>query len=167
MYTVLVNDGNKDEATEFYNEVKEMRVEPMVVIHTSVIKAYLKFDKTKGALEAYLAMLAAGVTPNSYTYTVLIKGLAADPDFFGDAKKYLLEMMDKGKRPNVATFTVVMEGFAKQEDKAAEEEGKTFVQVMMDKGFLPNAKAMMNVLKGRPTPVIRSIMSIVIFTLKQ
>ncbi|KAL6133185.1 hypothetical protein ACLB2K_065422 [Fragaria x ananassa] len=154
MYTALIVDGNLDEAAEFHNEIKETRIDPMVLIHTSVIKAYLKFGKTKGALEAYLAMLAAGVAPNSYTYTVLIKGLAADPNFFGDAKKYLLEMMDKGKRPNVATFTAVIEGFAKQEDKAAEEEGKAFVRVMMDKGFVPNAKAIMNVLKGRPTPKI-------------
>ncbi|KAL6181771.1 hypothetical protein ACLB2K_048420 [Fragaria x ananassa] len=148
MYTALIVDGNLDKAAEFHNEIKETRIDPMVLIHTSVIKAYLKFGKTKGALEAYLAMLAAGVAPNSYTYTVLIKGLAADPNFFGDAKKYLLEMMDKGKRPNVATFTAVIEGFAKQEDKAVEEEGKAFVWVMMDKGFVPNAKAIMNVLKG-------------------
>ncbi|PRQ21140.1 putative pentatricopeptide [Rosa chinensis] len=167
MYSALINDGNVDEATEFFNEVEETGIEPMVLIHTAVIEAYLSFGKAKGALEAYLAMLAAGVAPNSYTYTVLIKGLSADPNFYGDAKKYLLEMMDKGKRPNAATFTAVIEGFAKQEDKAAEEEGKEFVQVMMDKGFVPNAKAMMDVLKGRPTPVIRSAVSIVLSALKQ
>ena len=71
MYTALIVDGNLDEAAEFHNEIKETRIDPMVLIHTSVIKAYLKFGKTKGALEAYLAMLAAGVAPNSYTYTVL------------------------------------------------------------------------------------------------
>ncbi|PRQ21152.1 putative pentatricopeptide [Rosa chinensis] len=167
MYSALIDDGNVDEATEFFNEVEETGIEPMVLIHTAVIEAYLSFGKAKGALEAYLAMLAAGVAPNSYTYTVLIKGLSADPNFFGDAKKYLLEMMDKGKRPNAATFTAVIEGFAKQEDKAAEEEGKGFVQVMIDKGFVPNAKAMMDVLKFRPTSVIRSAMSIVLSTLKQ
>ncbi|XP_004309934.1 PREDICTED: pentatricopeptide repeat-containing protein At1g06710, mitochondrial-like [Fragaria vesca subsp. vesca] len=167
MYTALIVDGNLEEAAKFKNEIEEKHVEPMVVIHTSIIKAYLKFDKTKGALGAYLAMLAAGVSPNSVTYTVLIKGLSADPNFIGDAKKYLLEMMDKGKRPNAASFTAVIEGFAKQEDKAAEEEGKECVRVMMDKGFVPNAKAMMEVLRGRPTAVIRRAMSIVLSTLKQ
>nr|XP_011464678.1 PREDICTED: pentatricopeptide repeat-containing protein At4g19440, chloroplastic-like isoform X2 [Fragaria vesca subsp. vesca] len=167
MYSALIDDGNVDEAKEFHDEVEETGIQPLVLIHTSIIEAYLEFGKTKGALEAYLAMLAAGVAPNSYTYTVLIKGLAADPNFFGDAKKYLLEMMDKGKRPNVATFTAVIEGFAKQEDEAAQEEGKQFVQVMIDKGFVPNAKAMMNVLKGRQTRVIRSILSIVLSTLKE
>ncbi|XP_024172241.1 pentatricopeptide repeat-containing protein At5g14770, mitochondrial [Rosa chinensis] len=165
MYNALVEDGNVNEAFEFYNTIQETGTEPLILIHTSVIKTYLEFGKTRGALEAYLAMLAAGVAPNSYTCTVLIKGLSAEPNFLGDAKKFLLEMMDRGKRPNAATFTAVIEGFAKPENKAAEEEGKEFVQVMIDKGFVPNAKAMMDVLKGRPTSVIRS--ALVLFTLKQ
>ncbi|XP_061999136.1 pentatricopeptide repeat-containing protein At5g65560-like [Rosa rugosa] len=159
-------DGNVDEATEFYNTIEQKGIEPIVLIHTSVIEAYLKFCKTKGALEAFLAMLAAGVAPNSYTYTVLIEGLAADRNFFGDAKKYLLEMMDKGKRPNAATYTAVIEGFARQEGRAAEDEGKEFVEVMMGKGFVPNAKAMREVLKGKPTSVIRRVMNIVHSKLK-
>ncbi|KAL6180091.1 hypothetical protein ACLB2K_046759 [Fragaria x ananassa] len=166
MQAHLVHNGtvDKDVRTYFYmksifpghiQKLKKTRcIEPMVLIHTSVIKSYLKYGKTKGALEAYLAMLAAKVAPNSVTYTVLIKGLSADPDFIGDATKYLLEMMDKGKRPNAATFSAVIEGFAKQEDKAAEEEGTEFVRVMIDKGFVPNGKAMMEVLRGRPIAVL-------------
>ncbi|XP_062028471.1 pentatricopeptide repeat-containing protein At4g26800-like [Rosa rugosa] len=183
-------------------------------------------------------MLAAGVAPNSYTYTVLIKGLTTDPNFFEDAKKCLLEMMDKGKRPNVATYiavieafarqlrrrdmsnglrlaselscravdvepessfvvsiawksyilstasdtaakvpharrtnaatyTTVIEGFARQEGRVAEDEGKEFVEVMMGKGLIvPNAKAMREVLKGKPTSVIRRVMNIVLSKLK-
>ncbi|XP_004301375.1 PREDICTED: pentatricopeptide repeat-containing protein At1g62930, chloroplastic-like [Fragaria vesca subsp. vesca] len=166
MFCALADDGNVSEAIEFNTTITKTRTEPSVLFHTLVIEAYLKFGKIKGALEAYLAMLAAGIAPNSYTYTVLIKGLAAYPEFFGDAKKYLLEMMDKGNRPNAATFTAVIEGFANNEDKAAEEEGKEYVRVMMDKGFVPNAKAMREVLKGRPIPVIRRIMNVVLSNLK-
>ncbi|PRQ21156.1 putative pentatricopeptide [Rosa chinensis] len=111
-------------------------IEPAVLIHTCVIETYVNAGKIKGALEAYKDM------------------------------KFLLEMMDKGKRPNASTYTVVIEGFAKQEDKAAEEEGKELVEVMMGKGFVPNAKAMMEVLKGRPTAVIRRVMNIVLSKLK-
>ncbi|XP_061988390.1 putative pentatricopeptide repeat-containing protein At1g12700, mitochondrial [Rosa rugosa] len=167
MQKALKEDGNVDESIEIFSTILQTGMEPMVLLHTSVIEAYLKFGKTKGALEAYWGMFAAGVAPNSYTYTVLIKGLTSDPNFFGDAKKCLLEMMDKGKRPNDATYTAVIEGFAKQGGKAAEEEGKEFVAVLRDKGFVPNAKAMRDVLKGRPTPVIRRVMSIVLSTLKQ
>ncbi|KAM5575371.1 pentatricopeptide repeat-containing protein [Rosa sericea] len=166
MYKALIEDGSADQAMELYKRVVEMGIQPMVVVHTSVIEAYLKFGKTKGALEAYWGMLAAGVAPNSYTYTVLIKGLTADPNFSGDAKKCLLEMMDKGMRPNAATYTAVIESFAKQEDEASEKECKELVEVIMGKGFVPNAKAMMEVLKGRPTPVIRRVMNIVLSKLK-
>ncbi|PRQ61036.1 putative pentatricopeptide [Rosa chinensis] len=165
MYKTLVKDGNADEAMEvlmlFIKGIK-----PAILIHTCIIETYVNAGKIKGALEAYKDMVAAGVAPNSYTYTVLIKGLIADPNFFGDDKKFLLEMMDKGKWPNASTYTVVMEGFAKQEDKAAEEEGKELVEVMMGKGFVLNAKAMMEVLKGRPTAVIRRVMNIVLSKLK-
>ena len=41
-----------------------------------------------------------------------------------------------------------------------------FVEVMMGKGFVPNAKAMLEVLKGRLTLVIRSFMNIVLSLLK-
>lgn len=60
----------------------------------------------------------------------------------------------------------MIEGFARKEDKAAEGEGKEFVEVMMGKGFVPNAKVMREVLKGRPIPVIRRIMNIVLSKLK-
>ncbi|XP_062028416.1 putative pentatricopeptide repeat-containing protein At1g12700, mitochondrial [Rosa rugosa] len=166
MINALVKDGKLDESMEMYRDIIETGREPFVLLHTCVIKAYLKSGKTKSAFELYRGMLAAGVSPNSYTYTVLIKGLAADPNFFGEAKKCLLEMMDRGKRPNAATYTAVIELFARQESKAAEEEGKVFVEVMMGKGFVPNAKAMSEVLKGRPTPVIRRVMSIVLSKLK-
>ncbi|KAL6180112.1 hypothetical protein ACLB2K_046780 [Fragaria x ananassa] len=70
--------------------------------------------------------------------------------------------MDRGMRPNAATYTAVFEGFTRKEDKAVEEEGKAFVKVLMDKGFVPNVMDMMEVLKGKPTSVITSVMSIVL-----
>ncbi|XP_024172268.1 pentatricopeptide repeat-containing protein At1g06710, mitochondrial [Rosa chinensis] len=166
MFGALIDDGYVDEANELFKRICETGVYPMVTNHTSVIQAYLKFGKTKGALEAYRGMLASGVAPNSYTYTVLIKGLTIDPNFCGDAKKCILDMMDRGIRPNPATYTAVIEGFAKQEDEAAEEEAKDLVDVMMSEGFVPNAKAMMEVLKGRPTPLIRRVINIVLSKLK-
>ncbi|KAL6184601.1 hypothetical protein ACLB2K_046002 [Fragaria x ananassa] len=149
MRIALLMDGNVNEDT-----IQHSLTEPSVVHHTLVIESFLKFGKAKGALKAYWGMLAAGVAPNSYTYTVLIKGLTTDPLFSGDAKKCLLEMMKKGMRPNAATYTAVIESFAKQGDKGSEEECKELVEVMVSKGFVPNAKAMREVLKGRPKAII-------------
>ncbi|KAL6184593.1 hypothetical protein ACLB2K_045994 [Fragaria x ananassa] len=161
MHNALLEDGNVNEDT-----IQHALTDPSVLIHTLVIESYLKFGKAKGALEAYWGMLAAGFAPNSYTYTVLIKGLTADPVFLGDAKKCLLEMMEKGMRPNAGTYTAVIESFAKQGDKGSEEECKELVEVMISKGFVPNAKAMREVLKGRPKATIRRIMNIVLSKLK-
>ncbi|XP_004301367.1 PREDICTED: pentatricopeptide repeat-containing protein At5g65560-like [Fragaria vesca subsp. vesca] len=161
MHSALLMDGSVNEDT-----IQHSLTEPSVVHHTLVIESFLKFGKVKGALKAYWGMLAAGVAPNSYTYTVLIKGLTADPLFSGDAKKCLLEMMKKGMRPNAATYIAVVESFAKKGDKGSEEECKELVEVMVSKGFVPNAKAMREVLKGRPKAIIRGIMNIVLSKLK-
>ncbi|XP_062030262.1 pentatricopeptide repeat-containing protein At5g61990, mitochondrial-like [Rosa rugosa] len=166
MYTALIEDDNVEQVMEIFRVNAERGILPIVVVHTCVIEAYFSFGKTKAALEAYQGMLAAGVAPNCYTYTVLIKGLTADPNFIGDAKKCLLDMMDRGMRPNAATYTAVLEGFARKEDKAAEEEGKELVKVMIRKGHGPKAKAMMEVLKGSPTPLIRRVLDITFSKLK-
>ncbi|XP_062028407.1 pentatricopeptide repeat-containing protein At4g38150-like [Rosa rugosa] len=147
MFKALKADGNYDQAMELYRRGWDSNIIPAVVLHTGVIEDCLEAGNTECALKAYRTMLVTGVAPNSYTYTVLIKGLTIDPNFCGDAKRCLLEMMERGMRPNAATYAAVIEGFVKQEDKVAEEEGKQLVEVMMGKGFVPNAKAMMGVLK--------------------
>ena len=60
----------------------------------------------------------------------------------------------------------MIESFAKQEDKACEDECKELVEVMISKEFVPNAKAMTEVLKGRPKSLIRGIMNIVLSKLR-
>ncbi|XP_024168973.1 pentatricopeptide repeat-containing protein At5g61990, mitochondrial-like [Rosa chinensis] len=166
MFYAMVEDGNVGEAMDLFQSTVESRINPMVIVHTAVIEAYIKCNNNKGALQTYLDMLAAGLAPNSYMYSVLIKGLSVDANYFKDAKKYLVEMLDKGMHPNVATYTAVLEGFARQEDKKAEEEGKEFLEVMMAKGFVPDTEAVREVLKGRPTPVISRVMSIILSKLE-
>ncbi|PRQ17268.1 putative pentatricopeptide [Rosa chinensis] len=163
MFIAMVEDGNVDEAMRTFQSTGQPRINPMVIVHTAVIEAYINGGKTEGALQTFMDMLAAGLAPISYTYSVLIKGLAADPNFFGDAKKYLIEMMDKGMHPNAATYTAVFEGFAREDDKATEEEGKKFLEVMMAKGFVPDSVAVRMVLTGRPTSVISRVMNIILF----
>lgn len=80
-------------------------------------------------------MLASGVMPNAYTYSVLIKGVVAgsgDAAKLGEAKKYVLEMMNKGMRPNAGTYTALFEGFAKEQKV---EEGREFLEQMKAKGI--------------------------------
>ncbi|KAG5402747.1 hypothetical protein IGI04_008866 [Brassica rapa subsp. trilocularis] len=80
-----------------------------VVAHTAVVEAYAKAGQPEESLKVFVRMLACGVLPNAYTYTVLIRGLAGDGKTLKGAEKYLLEMMGKGMRPNAATYAAVSE----------------------------------------------------------
>nr|DAD39373.1 TPA_asm: hypothetical protein HUJ06_013696 [Nelumbo nucifera] len=142
MFDALSKDGLTHEALELFSIIKDKGNMPDVVAHTAVI-------------EAYMRMLASGVKPNAYTYTVLIKGLAADGKL-EDAKKLVMEMMTKGMKPNAGTYTALFEGFAREEKMA---EGKEFLEQMKSKGFVPDEKAVRENLSKRG-PIFRSVMNL-------
>lgn len=95
----------------------------------------------------------------NYTYSVIIKALAADPDpkFLEVAKECILEMMEKGWQPNTKTYTAVFKAFALQEKG---EEGKQFREEMEAKGFVADKMDVTEVLKGTTGPVVKSIHNI-------
>ncbi|KAK8509930.1 hypothetical protein V6N12_001998 [Hibiscus sabdariffa] len=158
MFDSLSKDGLTHEALELFAQFKDNGQMPVVVAHTAVIEAYAGAGRSKEALKSFMRMLASGVAPNAYTYTVLIKGLAAaDAKHLADAKKYLMEMMGKGMKPNAGTYTAVFEAFARAEKV---EEAKEFLGQMKEKGFVPDEKDVRAALSDRRGPVFRSIMSI-------
>lgn len=157
MFDALSKDGLTHEALELFAQIKDKGHMPDVVAHTAVVEAYANAGQSKEALKVYMRMLASGVAPNAYTYTVLIKGLASDSKYLGDAKKYLLEMMAKGMRPNAGTYTAVFEAFAKEQKL---EEAKEFLEQMKAKGFTPDEKAVKEVLSNKRGPEFRSVMSL-------
>lgn len=158
MFDALSKDGLTHEALELFSEFKDKGQMPDVVAHTAVIEAYANAGQSKEALKSYMRMLASGVAPNAYTYTVLIKGLAAaDAKHLVDAKKYLMEMIGKGMRPNAPTYTAVFEAFARVEKM---EEAKEFLWQMKEKGFVADEKDVRAVLSNNRGPVFRSVMSV-------
>ncbi|KAF3454764.1 hypothetical protein FNV43_RR05212 [Rhamnella rubrinervis] len=157
MFDALSKDGLTHEALELFAQIKDKGHMPDVVAHTAVVEAYANAGQSKEALKVYMRMLASGVAPNAYTYTVLIKGLATDPKYLGDAKKYVLEMMAKGMRPNTGTYTAVFEAFARDQKV---DEAKELLQQMKAKGFKPEEKAVGEVLNNKRGLVFRTVMSI-------
>lgn len=132
MFDALSKDGLTHEALQLFAQIKDKGQMPDVVAHTAVIEAYANAGQPKEALKVFMRMLACGVQPNAYTYSVLIKGLAGEPKMHGDAKKYVMEMMGKGMRPNAATYTAVFEGLVREQK---EEEARELLQQMKEKGF--------------------------------
>ncbi|KAK1571984.1 hypothetical protein Q3G72_025707 [Acer saccharum] len=157
MFDALSKDGLTHEALQLFSQIKDKGHMPDVVAHTAVIEAYANAAQSTQAINVFLRMLASGVAPNAYTYTVLIKGLAADAKSFADAQKYLLEMMGKGMHPNAATYTAVFEAFVREQKL---DEAREFLQQMKIKGFLPNEKAVREVITSKRGQVYREVINI-------
>lgn len=157
MFDGLSKDGLAHEALELFAQIKDKGLMPDVVAHTAVVEAYTNAGQTKEAVKVFLRMLTSGVAPNAYTYTVLIKGLAANPKFLGDAKKYVIEMMSKGMRPNASVYVAVFEAFVREQK---EDEAREFLVQMRERGFVPDEKATREVMKDKRGPVFRSVISI-------
>ncbi|CAJ1977911.1 unnamed protein product [Sphenostylis stenocarpa] len=157
MFDALSKEGLTHEALELFGQIKDKGQMPDVVAHTAILEAYANAAQPKEALKVYLRMLASGVSPNAYTYAVLITGLAADAKFMKDAKKYLLEMMDKGMKPNAKTYTYVFEGLVKEERL---DEAASLVGQMKARGFVPEEKAVREVLSNKRGPVFRNVINV-------
>ncbi|OMO53949.1 hypothetical protein CCACVL1_28185 [Corchorus capsularis] len=157
MFDALSKDGLTHEALELFSQIRDKGQMPDVISHTAVIEAYANAGHYKDALRSFMRMLASGVAPNAYTYSVLIKGLAANAKYLGDAKKYLMEMIGKGITPNAGTYTAVFEAFVRAEKV---HDAKEFLQQMKAKGFVPNEKDVREVLGNKRGPVVPSVMSI-------
>jgi ribosomal protein S19 len=146
MFDALSKDGFTHEASELSAQIKDNGPIPDVVSHTAVMEAYVNAGQPNEALRVYLRMLASGIAPNAYTYTVLIKGLTTDAKYTGDAKKYVMEMLGKGMTPNAATYTAVLEALSKEKKL---EEAWEFLEQMKNEGFLPDEKAVREVLNNK------------------
>ena len=159
MFDALSKEGLTHVALELFGEIKDKGHVPDVVAHTAIVEAYANAGRPKEALKAHMRMLTSGVSPNAYTYAVLIKGLAGDAKFLRDAKRFVLEMMDKGMRPNAETYTKVFEGLVREEkiDEAEELLGQ-----MKGKGFVPDEKAVREVMNNKRGPVFRTVMNILV-----
>ncbi|KDP43919.1 hypothetical protein JCGZ_20929 [Jatropha curcas] len=157
MFDALSKDGLTHEALQLFSEIKDKGHMPEVIAHTAVIEAYANAGgQSKEAHKVFLRMLANGIAPNAYTYTVLIKGLSNDGKLV-DAKKYLLEMMGKGMRPNAGTYTAVFEAFAKEEKV---EEAKELLKQMKERGFVPDEKAVKEVVSNKRGQVFRTVINV-------
>ena len=155
MFDALSKDGLTHEALQLFSQIKDKGHMPDVVAHTAVMEAYFNAGTghSKKALKVFMRMLASGVVPNAYTYSVLITGLAADAKLV-DAKKYVLEMMAKGMRPNAHTYAAVFEAYTR-ENKV--EEAEELLQQMKARRFVPDENAVRDALSNKRGQVFRTV----------
>ncbi|CAI8603613.1 unnamed protein product [Vicia faba] len=157
MFDALSKQGLTHEALELFGQIKDKGQMPDVVAHTAIIEAYANAGQPKEAHKAYMRMLASGVFPNAYTYTVLIRGLAVNDRFLKDARKYVVEMFEKGMRPNAETYTAVFEGLVRE---GKMDEAVKLLEEMKGEGFVPDEKAVKEVLGNKKGPLFRTVINI-------
>lgn len=159
MFDALSKEGLTHEALELFSQIKDKGHMPDVVAHTAILEAYANAGQPKEALKVYMRMLASGVSPNAYTYAVLVKGLVAggDAKFMKEAKKYVLEMMDKGMKPNAVTYTSVFEALVREEKM---DEAANLLEQMKGKGFVPDEKAVREALGSKRGHVFRNVINL-------
>ncbi|KAK8950830.1 hypothetical protein KSP39_PZI004663 [Platanthera zijinensis] len=156
MFDALSKDGLTHEALDLFAVIKDKGAMPDVVAHTAVIEAYANAGgHSKEAIRTFDRMLASGVSPNAYTYAVLVKGLARDSKI-PEARKYLIEMMGKGIRPNAPTYVAVFEAYLREQ---LLEDARILLDEMRGKGFRPDEKDVRDNL-GKRGQVFRGIMSL-------
>ncbi|CAD5171472.1 pentatricopeptide repeat-containing protein At4g38150-like [Musa acuminata AAA Group] len=156
MFDALSKDGLIHEALQLLTIIKDKGTMPDVVAHTAVLEAYANAGgHAKEAIRTYERMLASGVSPNAYTFAVLIKGLAKDGRL-PESRKYLLEMMGRGMRPNAGTYIAVFEAYLREQ---REDDARALLEEMREKGFMPEENAVRETI-GKRGQVYRGIMNL-------
>nr|XP_011464672.1 PREDICTED: pentatricopeptide repeat-containing protein At1g09900-like [Fragaria vesca subsp. vesca] len=137
MFSATADLGFLDEAKELFKPHPGQNILPELAVYTLVMFAYAGTGNIKDSHKVYQQMIASGVTPAAYTYTIIICAIAkdfSDPNSVGYAKKYFLEMLDRGMKPHYQPYMYVMDAISYRESG---EEAKKFLEQIKAKGFIP------------------------------
>ncbi|KAI4347927.1 hypothetical protein L6164_008700 [Bauhinia variegata] len=107
----LCKDGLVDEAMKLFGLIREKRTLPEIVEN--------------------------GISPNAFSYTVLIQGLYKCQRL-QDAADFCVEMVEAGHSPNVITFVGLVDSFCVEKGVA---EAQGVIRTLIEKGFTVNEKA--------------------------
>ncbi|XWS72032.1 hypothetical protein CRYUN_Cryun02cG0005800 [Craigia yunnanensis] len=128
--TGYCKEGNMMETLRFVYRMKELGVQPNLVVFNSLIKGFLDVTDTDGVdevafdashndkrlglmdkcQEIFDDMVKADIEPDGYAFSILAKGYvrAGEP---GEAESLLDSMSKFGVHPNVVIFTTIISGW--------------------------------------------------------
>ncbi|KAL7116139.1 hypothetical protein ACP275_04G224400 [Erythranthe tilingii] len=135
-FNILLSGWKSPEEAElFFNEMKNMGVEPDIVSYNCLIDVYCKGREMVKAYNVVNKMRDEGIDLDVITYTTLIGGLglAGQPD---KARDILKEMREYGCYPDTAAYNATIRNFciAKRLNDAY-----NLMDEMVEKGLSPNA----------------------------
>ncbi|XP_047313658.1 putative pentatricopeptide repeat-containing protein At1g02420 [Impatiens glandulifera] len=135
-FNILLSGWKSVEEVEtFFDEMREMGVNPDVVSYNCLIDVYCKGRCLEKAYQVFDKMRDEDITPDVISYTSLIGGLGlmGQPD---KARAVLTEMKEYGCYPDVAAYNAVVRNFC-----IAKRIGDAYsvMDEMVGKGLKPNA----------------------------
>lgn len=123
-----------EEAESFFEEMRDMGVEPDIVSYNCMVDVYCKRGEMEKANKMVDEMRKREVIPDVFTYTSLIGGLglAGQPD---KAREILKEMREDGCHPDPAAYNATIRNFC-----IAKRLGEAYslMDEMVSKGLSPN-----------------------------
>ncbi|CAA0826453.1 Pentatricopeptide repeat-containing protein [Striga hermonthica] len=110
---------------------------PSVLSYNSILEAIIR-KSAPGYVEfagnVYQGMIDHGVSPNVFTYNILIRGLCANKEI-GKGLCFFNEMEKKGCLPNVVTYNTLIDAYCKTGNM---DEAYALLKLMWKKKLEPN-----------------------------
>jgi len=135
-------DLSIDVAEELYNTMCEPvlfntpRPKKNVVTYNTMISAYARIGRRKDAFALLKEMMDAGLKPDKYTITSLVKSVVEDEDI-DTARNLLSDMKKAGIKGDVVGYNIVIRALC---DKSQWFEAKQIVAEMEARGISPDGK---------------------------
>lgn len=140
--TAMTNAGKLDVAGELFQEMCEpvlfstVRPKKNAVSFNIMIAAYARSGNRDEAFRIFNEMNEAGLKPDKYTITSLVKAVVNDGDF-DTAKNFLRDMKRAGIEADVTSYNTVIRALC---DKLMWFEAKELVADMESRGINANGK---------------------------
>ncbi|KAM7472620.1 hypothetical protein LguiA_010803 [Lonicera macranthoides] len=125
--SVSIN-GNMDTASDVFEEMLELGLQPDCFSYTTIIRGYCKIGEVNDALNFLGKILNTGMEPSITTYTTLIEGYCKYGEM-ESGEHLFYKMIKAGLAPDIFAYNTLMDGYGK-------------------KGYLHKAFGLLNIMKS-------------------
>ncbi|KAK4270502.1 hypothetical protein QN277_023531 [Acacia crassicarpa] len=102
-----------DESMKLFQTMKTMGVSPSVITFNNIFSILLRRGRTNMANDLYYEMLSTyGVTPDTYTYNILIRGFCKN-SMVDQGFRFFNEMSRFNCDPDIVTYNTLVDGLCK------------------------------------------------------
>ena len=123
------------------DKIQNNPAERNLVSYNIIINALANMERYEDAIDLFYSMLKAGVKPDKFTYTSLVKAVVAT----GDVEELMYDMREQGVTPDVVTFNTVVKLLCEQRRLVT---AKKVINLMEGSGVAPDSMTYGLLMKG-------------------